>query len=239
MTIGLRRQTMDRMGLMVADDAARHNEGQWVVHTFPLWEVDGVHMYTYDGGMETEAARTTLAKFWKAHRRVPTWREMMRLFGYRSPNAVTKMVGRLQRAGILGRNPDGRLTFPHPWGLTRMLGTVEAGWPSPAEEELADTMSLDEWLIGNREATFMLKVKGQSMLDAGIMPGDTVLVERGVTPRDGDIVVAEVDGAWTMKYLRHQGGRPVLVPANAKFRTIIPSSELNIAAVVKAVIRKY
>ncbi len=185
------------------------------------------------------SAATRLSEFFRTRHRMPTWREMMRLFGYRSPNAVTKLMERLEEAGIVTRDRDGRITLVNPFGHARILGTVEAGFPSPAEEETADTMSLDEWLIGNKEATFMLKVRGESMRDAGIMPGDMVLVERGVTARDGDIVVAEVDNAWTMKYLRHRAGRVMLEPANPKFRPIFPSEELNIAAVVKAVIRKY
>ena len=81
-----------------------------------------------------------------------------------------------------------------------VLGTVAAGFPSPADEELTDTMSLDEYLISNKEATYILKVNGNSMIDAGILPGDMLLVERGVQPRDGDIVIAQVDREWTMKY---------------------------------------
>src|SRR5436309_5403751 len=87
-----------------------------------------------------------------------------------------------------------------------VLGTVEAGWPSPAEEELSDTMSMDEYLIRKKEATYMLKVSGDSMVDAGIMPGDMALVERGVVAKDGHIVIAEIDGKWTMKYFRKRGG---------------------------------
>jgi len=196
-------------------------------------------MYTYTGGMDTRTSLAKLSSFFRTKRRMPTWREMMRLFGYRSPNAVTKLVGRLVDAGLLERDRDGHITLADPFGRARVLGTVEAGFPSPAEEELTDTMSLDEWLIGNKEATFMLKVRGESMQGAGIIQGDMVLVERGVTPREGDIVIAEVDGAWTMKYLRHRNGRVMLEPANPKFRPIFPSEELNIAAVVKAVIRKY
>lgn len=82
----------------------------------------------------------------------------------------------------------------------RKLGTIEAGFPSPAEEELLDTITLDEWLIKRREATYMLEVKGLSMMNAGILPGDTALVERGREPKHGDIVIACVDGKWTMKY---------------------------------------
>ena len=66
-------------------------------------------------------------------------------------------------------------------------------------------MSLDAYLISNKEATYILKVNGNSMMDAGILPGDLLLVERGAQPRDGDIVIAQVDHAWTMKFFRRRG----------------------------------
>jgi SOS-response transcriptional repressor LexA len=66
-----------------------------------------------------------------------------------------------------------------------------------------------------------------------------VLVERGAAAKDGDIVIAEVDGAWTMKYLKKEGRRVMLVLANKAYKPIIPKSELKIAAVVKVLIRKY
>lgn len=120
-----------------------------------------------------------------------------------------------------------------------MLGTVGAGFPSPAEEELKDNISLDDLLIQNREASFLLKVTGDSMTGAGIMPNDMVIVDRGQTPKSGDIVIAEVDGEWTMKYLRKRGELVMLVPANPKYRPIRPKNELRIAGVVTAVVRKY
>jgi repressor LexA len=120
-----------------------------------------------------------------------------------------------------------------------MLGTVEAGFPSPAEEELADNLSLDDLLIHNREATFLLKVSGDSMSNAGILPGDMVLVDKGEIPKSGDIVIAEVDGEWTMKYLRKRGENVILLPANPKYQPIKPKRELKIAGVVTAVVRKY
>src|SRR6185369_11293741 len=103
----------------------------------------------------------------------------------------------------------------------KKLGYVEAGFPSPAEEEILDTMTLDQWLIKRREATYMLEVKGESMINAGIRPGDTALVERGKDPKHGDIVIACVDGKWTMKYYHVLPGKKVvLVPANPKFSPI-------------------
>ncbi len=122
---------------------------------------------------------------------------------------------------------------------TPMIGTIEAGFPSPAEEELVDTLSLDELLITNREASFLLKVTGDSMTGAGIMPNDLVIVDRGQTAKSGDIVIAEVDGEWTMKYLRKRGESVTLLPANPKYKPIRPRHELKIAGVVTAVVRKY
>ena len=141
--------------------------------------------------------------------------------------------------GIVDKDPSGKLIPLRIFGEVRVLGTVEAGFPSPAEEELADTMSLDEYLIKNKEATYILKVKGESMIDAGIIPGDMVLVERGKDPKDGDIVVAEVDSEWTMKYFRKRGEMVWLEAANKKYKDIIPEEKLTIAAVVKALIRRY
>ena len=85
----------------------------------------------------------------------------------------------------------------------------------------------------------MITVKGDSMKDAGILPNDIVLVERKNEAKDGEIVIAEVDGNWTMKYFRKRGKEIYLEAANSKFKKIFPKEDLKIAAVVKAVIRKY
>ncbi len=134
-----------------------------------------------------------------------------------------------------------RFGDPRPQTQSRItiLGKVEAGFPSPAEEELVDTLSLDDFLILNREATFLLKVSGDSMTGAGIMPGDMVLIDKSLRPKSGDIVIAQVDGEWTMKYLRKRGDIVVLAAANPKYQPIRPKRELNVAGVVTAVVRKY
>ena len=88
-------------------------------------------------------------------------------------------------------------------------------------------------------ATFLLKVSGDSMVEAGILPGDMVLIDKAQVPKSGDIVIAEVDGAWTMKYLRKRGESVALIPANPRYKPIKPQKELRIAGVVTAVVRKY
>ncbi len=77
------------------------------------------------------------------------------------------------------------------------------------------------------------------MIDAGILPGDSVLVERREEAKNGDVVIADVDGEWTMKVFRKRGRRVVLEPANPRYSTIVPQKRPRIAAVVLAVIRKY
>jgi SOS regulatory protein LexA len=177
--------------------------------------------------------------FYKRHKRMPGYKEMMELFGFKSKNAVFKLINKLVEEGVVGKDKEGHLVPNKLFGEVPVLGLVEAGFPSAAEEDTLDTMSFDEYLIENKEASYILEVKGDSMIDAGIREGDLVVAERKGDPKDGDIVIAEVDGGWTMKYFRKKGREIYLEPANKKYRNIYPSENLRVAAIVKAVIRKY
>lgn len=189
-------------------------------------------------GMKTHQER--IRDFHQRHKRLPTYREIMEVCGFRSTNAAHKLVQKLIERRVLIKDRAGKLAPAAGLvGGVRMLGLVEAGFPSPAEEELADTMSLDEFLVEKPDATYLLRVKGNSMVDAGIVEGDLVLVERTQQVKNGDIVIAEVDGEWTMKYFRKRGSRVYLEAANADYQPITPSEELKIAAKVVGVVRKY
>jgi repressor LexA len=152
----------------------------------------------------------------------------MKLVGFKSKNAVYKLVNKLVEQKVLDKDSQGRLIPNKLVGEIPILGLVEAGFPSPAEEELADTMSLDDYLIENKQATYLLEVKGDSMIDEGIKEGDLVLVERRGDPKDGDIVIAEVDGGWTMKYFKKKGGLIYLKPKgySARIKTFSKSTTL-------------
>lgn len=186
----------------------------------------------------TERVRR-IQEFYLKHQRMPSYAEIARLLDLRSKNAVFRLVEKLRRLNILDKDATGRLLPKTLAAPIKLLGTVEAGFPSPAEEELLDRVSLDRWLVTNSAATFLLKVTGDSMSGAGILPGDTVLVDRALAPKNGDIVIAEVDGAWTMKFFHKEGGKIVLRAANPKYPPIKPRRELKIGGVVTAVIRKY
>lgn len=170
---------------------------------------------------------------------MPSYAEIMDITGLRSKDSVFKLVGRLSRLGHLKKDRRGRLIPTSVLGEIKLLGLVEAGIPTTAEEEALDSISLDDYLIKNREDTYLLRVKGQSMKDAGIVEGDMVIAERANDAKEGEIVIAEVDGGWTMKYFRTKGGKPFLEPANDAFEPIYPADSFAIAAVVRGVIRKY
>lgn len=193
--------------------------------------------------MDTRTRTAAIVQFYRQQHRMPSVREIQALFHFRSPRAAAKVVEKLLREGTVGKDDTGRLLPGRGFFSLRVLGNIQAGFPSPAEEELGDTIDLNDLLIQNHEATYLVKAQGDSMIDAGIFDGDLVLVERRSDAKPGDIVIARVDhDGWTMKYLAKQKGRLYLQPANkanAKYRPIIPKQELKIEAVVIACIRHF
>lgn len=186
-----------------------------------------------------EDRKQKLLSYLRTHKELPTYEEMLRLFNLKSKGSLHKYVQKFIEEGIMSRNHSGRLIATSKLYGLRLLGSVQAGFPSPAEEELVDTLSLDEWLIDNPESSYILTVSGDSMIDAGIVEGDMVIVDRIKKPKTGNIVVAQVDGDWTMKYFIERGGRVFLRAANKRYPDIHPQEELKIGGVVSSVIRKY
>ncbi len=182
-----------------------------------------------------------LKAFYRANGRMPGYTEMLDIFQYRSKNAVYKLLKRLHVLQVVRKEASGKISpGPRLLGAVQLLGTIKAGFPVEVEEQQVEMINLDEFLVRNPDTTFMLVVSGDSMVDAGIYEDDLVLVERQETARSGDIVVAQVDGEWTLKYfMRRKNEKPCLEPANKRYKTIYPGQELLIGGIVKAVIRKY
>lgn len=180
-----------------------------------------------------------LVRFYNRNKRMPTYREMMELFGFKSKNAVARLVDKFIEEGIVVKDHLGRLVADISLTSIPMLGSVKAGFPADVTEELKDTINIDDYLINRKENSYMLTVDGDSMIDAHIADGDMVLVEKTSVAKDGQIVIANVDGEFTMKYFKKDGDKVWLLPANKDFKSIYPKMYLNIIAVVKAVIRKY
>jgi SOS regulatory protein LexA len=180
-----------------------------------------------------------IKKFYFKKKRMPSYGEISLLLGFKSKFSALYWVKKWIKEGVIKKDSAGKLLPGSIFNPLKVLGEVQAGFPSPAEEENVDTISLDDWLIENKESSFMLKVSGDSMVDAGIMPGDMVIVYRGKQAKSGDIIIAEVDGQWTIKFFEQHGRKVILKAANKKYAPIEPREELRVAGVVTSVIRKY
>mgnify|MGYP001582256438 CR=1 FL=1 len=183
--------------------------------------------------------KNALIKYYRENHQLPTYDELAELFNVKSKGSIHKYIQKFIDEGILNKSVSGKLIPTTKLYGLRVLGTVQAGFPTTAEQELSDTMSLDQFLIQNPEASYLLEVSGDSMVGAGIVEGDMVIVDRSRQPKNGDIIVASVDNDWTMKYYIKEGSKIILRPANKRFTDIIPDQELQIAGVVTSVIRKY
>ncbi|MFT7328179.1 MAG: SOS regulatory protein LexA [Crocinitomicaceae bacterium] len=179
-----------------------------------------------------------LRNFYVKERRLPSYSEMIKVLGYKSKGGVTGFVERMIDQGVLGKK-DGKLFPINLRAEIKILGTVSAGFPSLGEEVFSQSILLEDWIISDPKKNYILQVEGDSMIKANIASGDYVVVEITNDIEPGMIVIAEIDGEWTMKYLRTRGGVKYLEAANDKYPDMHPEGELNIHAKVISVIRKY
>ena len=126
------------------------------------------------------------------------------------------------------------------WGLM-LKNTVCAGFPSPAEDLGAQRIDLTALLVTHTQATYFLKASGHSMVEAGIFDGDIMVVDKAIKPRHGHIVVAVVDGDFTVKRLYQRAGRVKLRAANVTFPEIVPKEgqTIEVWGVVTATIKRF
>lgn len=180
-----------------------------------------------------------LQDYYARWRSLPAYGSLQTVLGLASRSAVAKVLHRLREAGFLDRTPAGRWIPTAPF-FDRPLAdaAVPAGLPTVLAEG-GEVGSIDAWLVHHPSRTVLVPVTGDSMLDAGIHPGDRVVVERDAPARPGDLVVAVVDNEFTLKTLAVEGGETVLRPANPAYPIIRPGDRLAIFGVVVGLIRNY
>jgi len=132
----------------------------------------------------------------------------------------------------------------HPTLLPLFATKVAAGFPSPADDHVEKRLDVSEFLIDHAASTFFVTIKGDSMIDVGLLPGDKVVVDRSKTPNIGDIVLAVVDREFTIKILDHGANKmPRLLPANSTgaYRPIHirPDTQFEIFGVVIGSFRRF
>jgi DNA polymerase V len=123
----------------------------------------------------------------------------------------------------------------------RIIGAAGAGFPSPAQDWADDAISLVELLRLDRAASFVFRISGSSMFDAGLYDGDVVVVDRDTKPANGHIVIAIVDGGFVVRQLVMRQGRPFLEARNARmvYEPTLADETVEVWGVVRAGVRDY
>jgi SOS-response transcriptional repressor LexA len=171
---------------------------------------------------------------------LPSYAGISKALGFRSKNASVKLVQRLAQRGFIRSGAGGRLA-PQPkfFGIRLATDPVRAGRPQTADHpELVEMLSLDSYLIDSPTSTILVPVKGDSMVEAGILDGDLAVVDTKPSAQAGDIVVAEVDGEFTLKELRYRGDRAYLQPRHPTMAAIWPRGSLRVVGVVRGIVRR-
>ncbi|MCK5612772.1 LexA family transcriptional regulator [Candidatus Pacearchaeota archaeon] len=180
-----------------------------------------------------------IRNYYRQNKVMPTYDEVCELFGFKSKNAAFKLVNKLVDDGFVEKMDKGRLKPGVNFLGLPLFSSVSAG-PATAEEEvLLDRVDLNDYLIKQPDSTVLINVRGDSMIDAGIHEGDKVIVDRNSSPQIGNVVVAIVDGDYTVKYFdKTDDGHIVLQPGNSNYQPIVPQNELCIFGKVVGVVRK-
>jgi len=182
--------------------------------------------------------------------RSPTLREIREYLEVSSDNSVLKHINALVKKGLIQKDdtPRGikllnsvKQRLMAETVSVPLLGYVPAGGPAMLEERVEDTISFDVSGLANPSKCFCLRVEGDSMINVGIFDGDLVLVDTGLKPRNGDVVVALVDQGNTVKtYIEDKITKKVYLQAeNPEYPDIYPMESLEIQGVVIKLIRDY
>jgi repressor LexA len=180
-----------------------------------------------------------LQDYYARYHALPSYASIGQLLGLRSKSSVAALVARLKLAGYVDSTPDKRLA-PTKKFFERPLAAdpVHAGMPSRIDDAPADALTIDDYLIERPSQTVLVRVKGDSMIDAGILDGDLVVVEKVPAAKRGDVVVAIVDNQFTLKRLDLERGSFVLKPENKAYPVIRPEGALEIFGVMVGLVRK-
>lgn len=177
-------------------------------------------------------------QFHSKFNRLPSYREMVEMWGLASKNSATRLVKEWISVGLLEK--QGKIISPtSEFFAIPVLGIIRAGYPDTPAEATVEKVNLNDFLVKNPSSVFLLKVQGDSMIDAGIFEGDMALVDKSKLPIRGDIVAACIDGEWTLKYFEKTNGSTYLRAGNGKYINLYPRESLTIGGVIVGVVRKY
>ena len=180
-----------------------------------------------------------LQDYYAEHKVIPSYSVLATLWGISAKSWVSECVKRFEEAGFLDWTPDRQLKPGARFFERRLADSpVQAGLPNPAVSDGYDLITIDDYLVRMPSRTSLVRVKGDSMIEAGIQEGDLLVVEQQPNANVGDIVVAIVDNEFTVKYLAREKGGFVLKPANKAYPVIRPKGGLEIFGVMAGLVRR-
>ncbi len=169
---------------------------------------------------------------------IPSLTELGKLWGIAGRAWTHRVVARLKDEGYLEESPGRRLKPGARFFERTVADTVRAGLPQPANDSARDAFAIDHFLIDKPSETELFQVRGDSMIEAGIHEGDFVVVEKVRSAVPGDVVLAFVDGEFTLKTLARDKRGFYLEAANASYAPIRPEQNLEIHGVMVGLFRK-
>lgn len=189
--------------------------------------------------MSTEKQKTFFENLKKLYGKepLPSFEKIAKDFGFKHKNSVWQYFNKLKEEDLI-QEANGRFFInPDMFGAILFSTSVRAGFASFGEEHISKRVSLDESFDLDNPSTFLFTVSGDSMVNAGIFDGDKVIVKKTPEAKDGEIVLAFVDGGYTLKRLRKKDGKIWLQPENPAYPPIVPEESLTIFGTASGIVR--
>ncbi len=169
---------------------------------------------------------------------LPSFDIIAKDLGFKHKNSVWQYFNKLKEEDLIHEKNNRFYINKEQFGAVLFSSAVKAGFASVADDYIEKRVSLDESFKINNPSTFLFTVSGDSMIDLGIYEGDKVIVEKTNSAKDGDIVIAYIDGGYTLKTYRNRQGKIWLEPANADYPNLYPKEQLIIFGIAQGIVRK-
>ncbi len=169
---------------------------------------------------------------------LPSFDIIAKDFGFKHKNSIWQYFNKLKDEDLIQEKNNRFYINKELFGAVLFSSSVKAGFASVADDYAEKRVSLDESFKINSPSTFIFTVSGDSMIELGIYEGDKVIVEKTTSARDGDIVIAYIDGGYTLKTYRNKKGKVWLEPANPNYPNLYPKEQLIIFGIAQGIVRK-
>ncbi|MBQ9246743.1 hypothetical protein IJ182_10805 [bacterium] len=191
--------------------------------------------------MLTEKQKTFFEKLKELYGQevLPSFEIIAKEFGFKHKNSVWQYFNKLKEENLICEKNNRFYINKELFGAILFSSVVKAGFASVADDYVEKRVSLDETFDINSPSTFLFTVSGDSMIDLGIYEGDKVIVQKSNTAKDGDIVIAFIDGGYTLKTYRNRKGQVYLEPANQNYPNLYPKEQLVIFGIAQGIVRKF